>query len=49
MRGDRAISHTYKEIVGIIRCFYGIDTLTAISIITELFDFGRFVSDTGIL
>ena len=34
----------YKEIVGLLRCFHGIDTLTAISVITEIFDFGRFES-----
>jgi len=39
-----AESEPYKEIVGIVRCFYGIDTLTAISIITELFDLGRFAN-----
>jgi len=30
--------------VGILCCFYGIKTLTAISIIAEVFDFGRFAS-----
>jgi transposase len=44
---DRAVeelakSEPYKEIVCLLRCFHGIDTLTAISIITEIFDFGRF-------
>jgi transposase len=34
----------YREIVGILRCFRGIDTLTAISIVAEIFDFGRFSS-----
>ena len=34
----------YREPVGLLRCFHGIDTLTAISIITEIFDFGRFAS-----
>jgi transposase len=37
-----AESERYKEIVGLLRCFHGIDTLTAITIITEIFDFGRF-------
>jgi transposase len=32
----------YKKIVGLLRCFHGIDTLTAITVITEIFDFGRF-------
>jgi len=39
-----AESNCYKEIVGFLRCFHGIDTLTAITIITEIFDFGRFSS-----
>ena len=39
-----AQSEDYKEVVGLLRCFHGIDTLTAISVITEIFDFGRFSS-----
>jgi transposase len=39
-----ADSKEYKEVVGLLRCFHGIDTLTAITIITEIFDFGRFES-----
>jgi len=39
-----AQSEDYKEVVGILRCFYGIETLTAISIIAEVFDFSRFAS-----
>jgi transposase len=39
-----AQSEDYREVVGILRCFYGIETLTAITIITEVFDFGRFAS-----
>ena len=39
-----AQSEPYKETVGLLRCFHGIDTLTAIGIITEIFDFGRFSS-----
>ncbi len=31
-----------KKIVGLLRCFHGIDTLTAITVITEIFEFGRF-------
>jgi transposase len=34
----------YKEVVGLLRCFHGIDTLTATTYITELFEFGRFSS-----
>jgi len=37
-----AQSEPYKETVGLLRCFHGIDTLTAITIITEIFEFGRF-------
>jgi transposase len=39
-----AESEPYKEVVGLLRCFHGIDTLSAITIITEIFDFGRFSS-----
>ncbi|MCK4294965.1 MAG: IS110 family transposase [Planctomycetes bacterium] len=39
-----AQSDDYREVVGILRCFFGIETLTAISIIAEVFDFGRFAS-----
>ena len=39
-----AQSEDYKEAVGILRCFYGIETLTAITIIAEVFDFARFAS-----
>ena len=39
-----ANSQEYKEVVGLLRCFHGIDTLTAITIITEIFEFGRFES-----
>ncbi|MBE0537024.1 MAG: IS110 family transposase [Phycisphaerae bacterium] len=34
----------YKEIVGLLRCFHGVDTLTAITLITELFNLGRFAT-----
>lgn len=39
-----AQSDVYREVTGILRCFYGINTLTAMSIIAEVFDFGRFAS-----
>jgi transposase len=39
-----AKSEPYKQVVGLLRCFRGIDTLSAITIITEIFDFGRFSS-----
>lgn len=39
-----ASSKEYAEVIGLMRCFYGIDTITAFSIITEVFEFGRFAS-----
>jgi transposase len=32
----------YKDTVGLLRCFHGIDTTTAITVIAEIFEFGRF-------
>jgi len=37
-----AESNPYKELVGLLCCFRGIDTLTALTTITEIFEFGRF-------
>lgn len=34
----------YRETVGLLRCFRGIDTLTAITSLTEIFEWGRFAS-----
>jgi transposase len=42
-------SEPYKELVGLLKCFHGIDTLTAISVITEVFDFGRFSSTRDLM
>jgi transposase len=39
-----AQSEVYREVAGALRCFHGINTLTAMTIITEIFDFGRFAS-----
>lgn len=39
-----AASEPYAEVIGLLRCFYGIDTITAFGIITEVFEFGRFGS-----
>lgn len=39
----------YREPVGWLRCFRGIDTLTAISILAELHDFRRFVSPRALM
>jgi transposase len=44
-----AESEPYKEIVGLLKCFHGIKTLTAISIITEIFDFGRFANPRDLM
>jgi transposase len=34
----------YREAVGRLRCLRGIETLTAVMLVTEVFDFGRFDS-----
>ena len=34
----------YKEAVGVLRCFNGIDTISAMVIVSELFGFERFES-----
>ena len=39
----------YKRLVGLLRCFRGIDTLTAITVITEIFEFGRFESPRALM
>jgi transposase len=39
----------YREIVGVLRCFRGIDTLTAITLLTELFEWGRFASPRALM
>jgi transposase len=39
-----ANSEEYKEVVGLLCCFHGIKTHTAITILTEIFEFGRFES-----
>jgi transposase len=44
-----ALSEPYKEIVGILCCIHGIDTLTSITTITEIFDFGRFSSPSELM
>ena len=46
---DKAVMHLaesqpYRQVVGLLRCCHGIDTLTAISLLTEIFDFGRFAT-----
>lgn len=39
----------YREVVGLLRCFRGIDTLTAVTLITEIFEFGRFASPRALM
>lgn len=39
----------YREIVGLLRCFRGIETLTAITLLTELFEWGRFESPRALM
>jgi transposase len=46
---DLAQTAPYCEPVGWLRCFRGIDTLTAISVLAELHDFRRFVSPRALM
>ena len=39
----------YRKVVALLRCFKGIDTLTAITLITEIFEFGRFDSPESLM
>jgi transposase len=39
----------YAEVVGALRCFRGIDTLTAMTLVAELHDFMRFDSPRGLM
>jgi transposase len=39
----------YREPVGWLRCFRGIDTVTAMTLVTELHDFRRFESPRGLM
>ena len=39
----------YAEPVAALRCFRGIDTVTAITIVAELHTFGRFTSPRGLM
>jgi len=45
------LSHqpVYTEAVGALRCFRGIDTITAMGLVTELHDFMRFASARGLM
>jgi transposase len=44
-----ARSEPYRAAVGALRCFRGIDTLTAITVLTEIFEFGRFDSPRALM
>jgi transposase len=39
----------YAEAVGRLRCFHGVDTTTAMTIVTELYGFARFQSPRGLM
>lgn len=41
---ELSLKEPYREPVGWLRCFRGIDTVTAMTIVTELHDFSRFRS-----
>ena len=47
--GEIADTERYREHVGWLRCFRGIDTLTAILILAELHDFRRFQSPRALM
>jgi transposase len=44
-----AESPRYREAVSVLRCFRGIETLTAITLLTEIFEFGRFESPRALM
>lgn len=44
-----AQSERYRAAVGVLRCLRGIDTLTAITLLTEVFEFGRFDSPRALM
>jgi transposase len=44
-----AQSEPYRQAVAALRCFRGIDTLTAITLLTEIFEFGRFDSPRALM
>ncbi len=46
---DLAQTAPYQQAVGWLRCFRGIDTLTAMTILAELHDFRRFVSPRALM
>ena len=46
---EHAASKPYRTAVGALRCFHGIDTLTAMLILAELHDFRRFPSPRALM
>ena len=44
-----AQSTAYRPLVELLCCFRGIDTLTAVTLVTELFEFGRFESPQALM
>ena len=44
-----SLDHRYAGVVAALRCFRGIDTLTAMSLVAELHDFMRFDSARGLM
>jgi transposase len=44
-----AQSDRYRAAVGALRCMRGIDTLTAITLLTEIFEFGRFENPRALM
>ncbi|MBD3335344.1 MAG: IS110 family transposase [Candidatus Eisenbacteria bacterium] len=47
--GDLGSQEPYREPVGWLRCFRGIDTVTAVSLVAELHDFRRFRSARALM
>jgi len=46
---NQAAKESYAEPVALLRCFRGIDTLTAMTVVAELHDFGRFESPRALM
>lgn len=47
--GELAAQEPYHQAVGWLRCFHGIETLSAMTILTELHGFGRFSSPRALM
>jgi len=47
--GELGSQEPYREPVGWLRCFRGIDTVTAVSLVAELHDFRRFASARSLM